>query len=105
MIYRGGCHCGQIAFEVEGDLTQVAAIAPFVQKWVRFTGSFREENFCCSLPSRPFAPTRSEPIPSGITFVPNAAFILSAKELILLATAKLPSTRDALRGLMCHRSP
>jgi len=24
MIYRGGCHCGQIAFEVEGDLTQVA---------------------------------------------------------------------------------
>lgn len=23
MIYKGGCHCGQIAFEVEGDLTQV----------------------------------------------------------------------------------
>lgn len=24
MLYRGSCHCGQIAFEVEGDLTQVA---------------------------------------------------------------------------------
>ncbi len=23
MIYRGSCHCGQIAFEVEGDLSQV----------------------------------------------------------------------------------
>ncbi|MBI3143903.1 MAG: GFA family protein [Pseudogulbenkiania sp.] len=23
MMYRGSCHCGQIAFEVEGDLTQV----------------------------------------------------------------------------------
>jgi hypothetical protein len=23
MIYKGGCHCGQIAFEVEGELTQV----------------------------------------------------------------------------------
>lgn len=23
MIYHGSCHCGQIAFEVEGDLTQV----------------------------------------------------------------------------------
>jgi hypothetical protein len=25
MIYKGSCHCGQIAFEVEGDLTQVTA--------------------------------------------------------------------------------
>ena len=24
MKYKGSCHCGQIAFEVEGDLTQVA---------------------------------------------------------------------------------
>lgn len=24
MIYKGGCHCGQIAFEVEGDLAEVA---------------------------------------------------------------------------------
>lgn len=24
MIYKGSCHCGQIAFEVEGDLTGVA---------------------------------------------------------------------------------
>jgi len=24
MIYKGGCHCGQVAFEVEGELTQVA---------------------------------------------------------------------------------
>jgi hypothetical protein len=23
MIYKGSCHCGQIAFEVEGDLDQV----------------------------------------------------------------------------------
>lgn len=23
MIYQGSCHCGQVAFEVEGDLTQV----------------------------------------------------------------------------------
>jgi hypothetical protein len=23
MIYKGSCHCGKIAFEVEGDLTQV----------------------------------------------------------------------------------
>ena len=23
MIYKGGCHCGKIAFEVEGELTQV----------------------------------------------------------------------------------
>lgn len=23
MIYRGSCHCGRIAFEVEGDLTRV----------------------------------------------------------------------------------
>jgi hypothetical protein len=23
MVYKGGCHCGQIAFEVEGDLAQV----------------------------------------------------------------------------------
>jgi len=23
MIYNGSCHCGQIAFEVEGELTQV----------------------------------------------------------------------------------
>ena len=23
MIYKGSCHCGNIAFEVEGDLTQV----------------------------------------------------------------------------------
>ena len=23
MIHKGSCHCGQIAFEVEGDLTQV----------------------------------------------------------------------------------
>jgi hypothetical protein len=23
MIYKGSCHCGQIDFEVEGDLTQV----------------------------------------------------------------------------------
>lgn len=23
MIYKGSCHCGQIAFEVEGDLTEV----------------------------------------------------------------------------------
>jgi hypothetical protein len=23
MIYKGSCHCGQIAFEVEGDLKQV----------------------------------------------------------------------------------
>lgn len=23
MIYKGSCHCGQITFEVEGDLTQV----------------------------------------------------------------------------------
>ena len=23
MIYKGSCHCGQVAFEVEGDLTQV----------------------------------------------------------------------------------
>ena len=23
MKYRGGCHCGRIAFEIEGDLTQV----------------------------------------------------------------------------------
>ncbi len=23
MIYKGGCHCGKIAFEVEGDLEQV----------------------------------------------------------------------------------
>lgn len=25
MIYKGTCHCGQVAFEVEGDLTQVMA--------------------------------------------------------------------------------
>lgn len=25
MIYKGSCHCGQIAFEVEGDLKQVLA--------------------------------------------------------------------------------
>lgn len=24
MHYKGSCHCGQIAFEVEGELTQVA---------------------------------------------------------------------------------
>ncbi len=24
MTYRGSCHCGRIAFEVEGDLSQVA---------------------------------------------------------------------------------
>lgn len=24
MIYQGSCHCGQIAFEAEGELTQVA---------------------------------------------------------------------------------
>jgi hypothetical protein len=24
MIYKGSCHCGHIAFEVEGELTQVA---------------------------------------------------------------------------------
>jgi hypothetical protein len=24
MIYKGSCHCGQVAFEVEGELTQVA---------------------------------------------------------------------------------
>ncbi len=23
MIYKGSCHCGQVAFEVEGELTQV----------------------------------------------------------------------------------
>lgn len=23
MTYKGSCHCGQVAFEVEGDLTQV----------------------------------------------------------------------------------
>jgi hypothetical protein len=23
MLYKGSCHCGRIAFEVEGDLTQV----------------------------------------------------------------------------------
>ena len=23
MIYRGGCHCGQIAFEVEGEIDRV----------------------------------------------------------------------------------
>jgi hypothetical protein len=23
MIYQGSCHCGQVAFEVEGELTQV----------------------------------------------------------------------------------
>ena len=23
MIYKGSCHCGEIAFEVEGELTQV----------------------------------------------------------------------------------
>lgn len=23
MIYKGGCHCGKIAFEVEGDIQQV----------------------------------------------------------------------------------
>ena len=23
MIYKGSCHCGQIAFEVEGELTQL----------------------------------------------------------------------------------
>ncbi|RJG13482.1 GFA family protein [Pseudomonas cavernicola] len=23
MLYQGGCHCGKIAFEVEGELTQV----------------------------------------------------------------------------------
>jgi hypothetical protein len=23
MLYRGGCHCGKIAFEVEGELSQV----------------------------------------------------------------------------------
>jgi hypothetical protein len=25
MKYKGSCHCGQVAFEVEGDLTQVLA--------------------------------------------------------------------------------
>ena len=25
MLYRGSCHCGQVAFEVEGDLGQVMA--------------------------------------------------------------------------------
>ncbi len=25
MLYRGSCHCGNIAFEVEGDLTGVVA--------------------------------------------------------------------------------
>lgn len=25
MIYKGGCHCGKIAFEVEGDLTGAMA--------------------------------------------------------------------------------
>lgn len=25
MIYQGSCHCGQIAFEVEGELAQVMA--------------------------------------------------------------------------------
>lgn len=25
MIYKGSCHCGQIAFEVEGELKQVMA--------------------------------------------------------------------------------
>ena len=25
MMYKGGCHCGQIAFEVEGELEQVIA--------------------------------------------------------------------------------
>jgi hypothetical protein len=23
MIYKGSCHCGQVAFEVEGEMTQV----------------------------------------------------------------------------------
>jgi hypothetical protein len=23
MVYKGGCHCGRIAFEVEGDIDQV----------------------------------------------------------------------------------
>jgi hypothetical protein len=25
MLYKGGCHCGNIAFEVEGELTQVVS--------------------------------------------------------------------------------
>ena len=25
MIYKGGCHCGKIAFEVEGELTRAMA--------------------------------------------------------------------------------
>jgi hypothetical protein len=25
MLYRGSCHCGNIAFEVEGELTQVVS--------------------------------------------------------------------------------
>jgi hypothetical protein len=24
MIHKGSCHCGQMAFEVEGELTQAA---------------------------------------------------------------------------------
>jgi hypothetical protein len=24
MMYKGGCHCGQIAFEADGELTEVA---------------------------------------------------------------------------------
>jgi len=23
MVYKGSCHCGRIAFDVEGELTQV----------------------------------------------------------------------------------
>ena len=34
MIYQGSCHCGRIAFEIEGDLEQRIVTWPPVPTWI-----------------------------------------------------------------------
>jgi hypothetical protein len=83
MNYKGGCHCGQIAFEAEGELTQVIECnCSICSKKVRYFGVYRKANFACSRQRRKLAPIRLVRAESSIVFVPDVAFICLPKVLV-----------------------
>ena len=94
MLYKGSCHCGNMKFEVEGELTQlVSCNCSICARKGALLWSVPRDKLRLLGPARASAATRSTPIPSRIA---------SARPAACTPMPRMPATRENARPMsMC----